>query len=428
MEYIVSMILAILMLCGGALFFSVNAVALRIFSSAKLHDAFKDKGKESTADKLIDDSEKLANACALYRMVFNFVIVILVLHMLSTFKAEALNYVDYIIIFFIASTLLYFFSLVIPTAMAKYAGEKILRGSYPVLNFFAVIAVIDLWFWKIGDKLIKRLCGISDITDDRMQEEKEEEFLTDLEQQKIEGVVDAQEQEMIENVLELTDTTAGEILTPRTDVIAIDVKSGLEEILKKITETGHSRYPVYEENIDKITGLIYAKDLLSEIGKEPSKFNLSEKIREAYYVPETKPLRELLNEFKSTKQHIAVVLDEYGGTAGIVTLEDILEELVGEITDEYEEKQTEPVQQIDSNTIEADARTYIDDLNDKYELALPEDEDYDTIGGFVFSHLGYIPKTDEEFQYENLKFKILLAEERKIVRIKIQKLPKENNA
>ena len=142
-------------------------------------------------------------------------------------------------------------------------------------------------------------------------------------------------------------------------------------------------------------------------------------MRKAYFVPETKPLRTLLHEFQNQKLHIAVVLDEYGGTAGIVTLEDIIEELVGEIADEYEETPPKPVKKIDQNTIEADARTYVDDLNDQFELNLPEDEDYDTIGGFVFSHLGYIPKTGESFEYENLKFTIASAEARRIKRVKI---------
>ncbi|MHC4763220.1 MAG: transporter associated domain-containing protein [Planctomycetota bacterium] len=126
-------------------------------------------------------------------------------------------------------------------------------------------------------------------------------------------------------------------------------------------------------------------------------------MRGAYFVPETKPLRALLHEFQNQKLHIAVVLDEYGGTAGIVTIEDIIEELVGEITDEYEQIPPKPIKKIDKNTIDLDARTYINDLNDELELNLPEDEDYDTIGGFVFSHLGYIPKTAETFEYENLK-------------------------
>jgi len=226
---------------------------------------------------------------------------------------------------------------------------------------------------------------------------------------------------MIENVLELSDTAADEIMTPRTDIVAVEVNSDLTTILETINTAGHTRVPVYEENIDKIIGLIYAKDLLTEIGKNPADFKLRDKIRDAYFVPETKPLRTLLHEFQSRKLHIAIVLDEYGGTAGIVTLEDIIEELVGEITDEYEEIPPEPIKKIDRNTIEADARTYVDDLNDQFDLSLPEDEDYDTIGGFVFSHLGYVPKTGESFDYDNLKFTITSAEARRIKRIRIQK-------
>jgi len=210
-------------------------------------------------------------------------------------------------------------------------------------------------------------------------------------------------------------------MTPRTDIVAVEVNCDLQTVLKTINTAGHTRVPVYEDNIDKIIGLIYAKDLLTEIGKDPADFKLRDKLRDAYFVPETKPLRALLHEFQNQKLHIAVVLDEYGGTAGIVTLEDILEELVGEITDEYEKTPPEPIKKIDKNTIEVDARTYVDDLNDQFELNLPEDEDYETIGGFVFSHLGYVPKTGESFDYENLKFTIATAEARRIKRIRIQK-------
>jgi len=245
--------------------------------------------------------------------------------------------------------------------------------------------------------------------------------LNGLEQQRTEGVLDKEEQEMIESVLELSETTADEIMTPRTDIVAVEVNCDLQTILETINTAGHTRVPVYEDNIDNIVGLIYAKDLLAEIGKNPADFKLRDKMRDAYFVPETKPLRVLLHEFQNKKQHIAIVLDEYGGTAGIVTLEDILEELVGEITDEYEKTPPEPIKKVDRNTIEVDARTYVDDLNDQFEWNLPEDEDYDTIGGFVFSRLGYVPKTGESFDYENLKFTITSAEARRIKHIRIQK-------
>jgi putative hemolysin len=233
---------------------------------------------------------------------------------------------------------------------------------------------------------------------------------------------------MIENVLELSETTADEIMTPRTDINAIEVNSDLETVLAIVTKAGHSRVPVYKENIDNIVGLVYAKDMLTEIGKDQAEFRLKDKLRDAYFVPETKLLRVLLHEFQNQKLHMAVVLDEYGGTAGIVTLEDILEELVGDITDEYENVPTKKIRIINEDTAEVDARVYIDDLNDEFDINLPEEEDYDTVGGFVFSHLGYIPKASEKFEYENLRFTISAAEQRKIKRIRIEKLRKTEDA
>jgi CBS domain containing-hemolysin-like protein len=183
---------------------------------------------------------------------------------------------------------------------------------------------------------------------------------------------------------------------------------------------------VYEDNIDNIIGFIYAKDLLKQIGKDAGEFELRKKLRKAYFVPETKSLRSLLHEFQNKKLHIAVVLDEYGGTAGIVTLEDIIEELVGEIADEYEESEPEPVKKLDADTIEVDARMYVGDLNDEFDMDLPEDDDYDTVGGFVFSHLGYIPRAGASFTYRNLEFTITAAEPRRVVSIRIKKVSKEN--
>jgi CBS domain containing-hemolysin-like protein len=328
----------------------------------------------------------------------------------------------YVLTFLVAILIFAVFSLVVPHAWAKYAGENVLSRTYKLLAFFAVIASPFLHICRMYDGIAKRLAGIVETTPEEQHEEKQEEFLTGLEQHRTEGALDEEEQEMIQNVIELSSSTADEIMTPRTDIIALEVNSDLQKVLQTIAVAGHTRVPVYEDNIDKVIGLVYAKDLLTQIGKDSGEFKLRDKIREAYFVPETKQLRVLLHEFQNRKLHIAVVLDEYGGTAGIVTLEDILEELVGEITDEYEETPAEPIKKIDEETIEADARTYIDDLNDEFELNLPEDEDYDTIGGFVFSRLGYIPKTDESFDYENLKFTIASAEARRIRRIKIRKV------
>ena len=424
MSYVGWIVCLICLLAGGTLFFSVNTIALQIFSRVKLQDAFKAANKkgapEKLADNLVRNGEKLVLACSLYRLIFNMCILLLLLAVFATLRQGSPAISDYLVTFVIATVIFSIFSLAIPHAWAKYAGEKILSRTYKLLMFFAGLAWPILYVFQLYDGFVRRLAGVVETTPQEDREERQEEFLTDLEQQRMEGVVDEEEQEMIESVLELSDTAADEIMTPRTDIVAVEVNSDRQTVLDIITSAGHSRVPVYEENIDNIVGLIYAKDLLTEIGETGADFKLRDKLRQAYFVPETKPLRALLHEFQNQKLHIAVVLDEYGGTAGIVTLEDILEELVGEITDEYEKSPPEPIKKIDQNTIEVDARTYIDDLNDQFELNLPEDEDYDTVGGFVFSHLGRVPKTGESFDYENLKFTISSAEARRIKRIRIQ--------
>jgi len=422
----------ICLLAGGTLFFSVNAVALRTFSHGKLQEAFKASRKRDDSkdiiERLIENEDRLILTCALYRLIFNMgILLILVALLVNPDPSEPprSSALSYCLTFVAALAIFSIFSLAIPHAWAKYAGETMLSRSYTLLTFAAFVASPALYIFKLYDGLVRRLAGIAESTPEEEHEEKQEEFLTDLELHRTEGTLDEEEQEMIENVLELSNSTADEIMTPRTDIVAIEVNTDLPKVIETITTGGHTRVPVFEDNIDNIIGLVYAKDLLAEIGKEPADFKLREKMRTVYFVPETKRLRVLLHEFQTQKLHIAVVLDEYGGTAGIVTLEDILEELVGEITDEYEETPPEPIKKIDQHTIEVDARTSIDDVNDEFELSLPEDEDYETIGGFVFSRLGYIPKTNESFEYENLKFTIALAETRRIKRIRIHKSENE---
>jgi CBS domain containing-hemolysin-like protein len=400
-----------------SLFFSLNNLALRTFSRLKLQEAFKAANKEALVDNFVANVEKLILTCSLFTLLADIAILLLLFVLLAA--------KSYILVFIIAVLIFAIFTLAIPHAWAKHTGEKILPRTHKLLELFAYIATPALFLFRAHDGLVRRLAGVTQVPPDQAQEEKQEEILSVVERGKMEGVVDAEEMEMIENVLELSDTTAEEIMTPRTDVIAVKADDDLQTILKIISEAGHSRIPVYEKNIDNIIGLIYAKDLLHQIGKTDGDFNLRDKMRKAYFVPETKPLRALLHEFQNQKLHIAVVLDEYGGTAGIVTIEDILEELVGEIVDEYEEAPPAAIKKLSETTIEADARMYIDDLNEEFELKLPEDEDYDTLGGFVFSHLGYIPKTGETFDYEDVKFMITAAEPRRIKRVRIQKPPAE---
>ncbi|MHC4882643.1 MAG: hemolysin family protein [Planctomycetota bacterium] len=419
MDEVGSSILLLCILTLTSLFFTLNGQSLRLFSRVKLQEAFKKAGREDRIEMLIANAEELALTCSSLRVFCNAAIVFILAMLVTEGR--------YVIAFIAGLLILEVFTLIIPHAWAKHAGEYILPRTYALLRvvmflFRPLLAVFDL-----HDRFVRRLAGVQETNPEQAQEERQEEILNFVEQGRIEGVVDEEEMEMIESVLELDETTAEEIMTPRTDLIAIEANDDLTAILETIRDKGHSRIPVYEENVDNIIGLIYAKDLLTEIGKDPAGFKLKEKMREVYFVPETKLLRDLLHEFQNQKLHIAVVLDEYGGTAGIVTIEDILEEVVGEITDEFEDAPTESYKKIDENTYEVGARMYIDEVNEELDVDLPDDEDYDTIGGFVFSHLGYIPKVGEKFDYANLNIAVTAAGPRAVKKLRIKKIATEKN-
>jgi len=404
----------------GSLFFSLTTIALRGFSRVKLQEAFEALGREGEADDFVDKAEKLLLSCAFFRLVFNAAVILLLAYLFVAKPLHVNIHSGYIVAFVAALFVLSVLALGIPHAWAKYNGERVLARTYNLLLVVSWVTRPVLQLFSFYDHLIRRLAGVPESNAREAEEEREEEFLNVVEQGRMEGVVDEEEQEMIENVLELSDKQVAEIMTPRTDVVAISVAADLPSLLAVLMDEGHSKVPVYEENIDNIVGIIYSRDMITQIGKDNKDFKIREKMREVYFVPETKPLRALLREFQEQKLQIAVVLDEYGGTAGVITIEDIMEELVGEIADEFEDVTPESIHRIDQRTIEADARVYIDDLNKEYELELPDEEDYDTLGGFVFSHLGYIPKTGESFSYRGLKFVISAAEPRRVKRIRIE--------
>jgi CBS domain containing-hemolysin-like protein len=422
-------LILLISLAGGCmLFFSANNVALRSFSRLKLKQAIGSRDSRQRIEKIAANNEKLILTCTLYRLICIIIVLLLLVVLYTRLKNDVHIVLDYIIIFSTAVVIFMIFGLTLPHAWAKYAGEKIISKTYGFLIFLSTISWPVLPVYRITDKFVRRLAAVSDITPEKHREDQQEEFLAGLETPKMAGIVDEEQRLMIEKVIKLSDITAGEIMTPRTDIAAVDVKSDRKAILETIIGAGYSRVPVYEDNIDNIVGVIFAKDLLRDFDKPSDQFSLKDKIRQAYFVPETKSVRHLLREFQNLKLHLAIVLDEYGGTAGVITLEDIIEQLVGEIADEYEERIAEPIEQIDEDTIEVDARTYVDDLNDRFRLSLPENEDYDTVGGFVLSYLGYIPRAGVSFDYDNLRFSISSAESRRIKRITITRTGPIKNA
>ena len=275
--------------------------------------------------------------------------------------------------------------------------------------------------------MIRRLSGADAQPEPEPEQAMSQEVLNVVAEHEGDGeVVDPAQKQMIEAVFELPLTTAGEIMTPRTEIQAIQIGATPHEVRDAILRDGHSRIPVYDQTIDNIIGILYAKDLIQFIDSADRFKDIRPVLREALMVPKSKSVRELLAEFKARKVHIAIVLDEYGGTAGLVTIEDVIEELVGEIQDEYESTPDEPkIHWLDSRTAEVDARVHVDDLADALGLTVPEDSDYDTVGGFVFATLGHIPDVGEQFDVEGLRFTVTDAQRTKIKMVKVEKIEAE---
>ncbi len=218
--------------------------------------------------------------------------------------------------------------------------------------------------------------------------------------------LDVQRKEMIRGIIKLPDLNARDIMIPRVDVIAVDSETELKPLVKTVCKAGHSRVPIFKETIDNIVGILYVKDLLRLlIETSRKKFQLKKIIHEPFFVPETMTLDELLVEFKMRKLHIAVVVDEYGGFSGIVTLEDILEEIVGDINDEFDSVELPEIEKTGRNTYEIDSRMPVADFNEKLGLSITQDG-FDTVGGYVFDLFGKIPEQGESIRDGNILFTI----------------------
>lgn len=233
--------------------------------------------------------------------------------------------------------------------------------------------------------------------------------------------IEAEEHAMIKSIFEFGDTIVREIMTPRTTLTAVAVSATLPEAIALATESGHSRLPVYEDTLDKIIGVFYTRDALAYWparceGNLPS---LKEIMRSPFFVPETKKVNELLREFRTRRTQLAIIVDEYGGTAGMVTLEDLLEEIVGDIDDEFDVEEPEEYAQVGEDTYELDGSLSVFDINDSLNLNLPEDQGYDTLAGFVMYKLGRLPEEGEELRDAGWSMKILKINDRRIDRVKV---------
>ena len=438
-----------LALIGLALicFASVSVVSFREFSRHNLEEICERRAKRSRLGRIIKNYERMAVAsetCRVIALVVTFVCgfsaflpYLTQLHLL-----EIESPITYLLEFggFALTGMLamMFVAVWIPSAVARLWGTPIVFFTFPFWEFLAAslypLELVHRFFMLFFQRLAGYQPGISD------EEQFEEEIRTIVTEGHREGLLEEDAREMIESVIEMGDVSVSEIMTPRTDTIFISAALSWDEMLARVITIPHSRIPVYKENRDDVIGILFVKDLIPELAKAPEhRKPWLAFLRMPHFVPETKPVDKLLQEFRNSTHlplhgtemnsprhiHIAIVLDEYGGVSGLVTLEDILEEIVGEIADEHDPVAvSEEIRQTEPNVYEVLGKVHLDELNDQLDIGLPEEGDFDTIGGYVFSTLGHVPQVNESlvFEKDNKRFKLIVLEasKRRVERIRIE--------
>jgi CBS domain containing-hemolysin-like protein len=296
--------------------------------------------------------------------------------------------------------------------------------SFPLQIFYRIFAPV-IWTLNVCANFVLRTLGINPIRPAELVHSAEElEMMVDEGART--GVLTKTEQELISSIFEFSNTTAKEIMIPRTEVVAINMNTPRERLIQIVTEEGYSRMPIYKDSIDNIVGLIYTKDLISLL-EHRELIVMHDIIRPAYFIPDAKKISKLMKELQQQKMHMAIVVDEFGGTEGVVTMEDILEEIVGEIHDEYDEVLKDIEHSTDGSAL-VNARMNISDFNEKYAAEIPEDPEYDTINGFLLKLTGHIPEMGEEIPYNNLHITVVKKSQRRIRQVRVKKVspPVEN--
>ncbi|MBA4685431.1 MAG: HlyC/CorC family transporter [Planctomycetes bacterium] len=305
----------------------------------------------------------------------------------------------------------------LPEAISIWIGPKITVRLVPILSLLEkLFSPLTVAFRRLRRSTLKALGGNANRSEKDLAEA---DIMAAVEMGERQGLLEQGEKTMIESLLHFREADVEEVMTPRTDMVCFEAAESVEEVIPKAVACGHSRIPVYRKKVDDIIGVLYVKDLLRHAADDGMQsLHIEKLVRKSHFVPENKNLHELLAEFRADRFHIAVVLDEYGGTTGLVTIEDILEEIVGEIEDEYDTAGRDQIRKAGENTYDIDGRTSIQDINRALSIELPESDDYETVAGFLFSEIGHVPKEGEEFTTTEVDFKVIRADERTIKRIR----------
>ena len=410
---IVSILLAFfLILLSG--FASASEIAFFSLSPADLEAMDPDKSPlDMLVQKLRDDSERTLATILITNNLVNVTIIMLCNYILTNLLTFSAEWLQFLCVTILLTFLLLLFGEIIPKVYGNTNPLAFCRKAVKGVMFFRKV------FWPIETILLKSGAFAEKV----LQKENRQLSIDDLEQAlELTDKSDIKdEQSMLQGIIRFGDETAKEVMTSRQDIIDLDIRCSYEDVLKCIVDNNYSRIPVYQDNKDNIRGVLYIKDLLPHLSK-PANFRWQSLIRPPYFVPETKKIDDLLREFQENKVHIAIVVDEFGGTSGIVTLEDILEEIVGEINDEYDEEEHNYTK-LDANSYIFEGKTLLNDFTKI--LNLPDDEfddvegDADSLAGLLLEIKGDFPAVHEILKYKRYTFEVLEIDERRISKVKV---------
>lgn len=410
---IIAGLVAICSLCISA-FVSASEIAYFSLKDTDF-EKFESQRTLDMVKKLLANPEKLLATILISNNLVNVTIIILCNFVMNQVLEVRSSVLDFIIQSVFLTFLILLFGEIIPKI---YSSNNNIR--------FASFAANGLTFLSKLFNPISRIMVKSTIIVNKVVTKRADDISMDDLSQALElsEVNSENEKELLEGILTFGDKTVAEIMRPRVDVVDIDFKADFDEVVKIVVENGYSRMPVYEDNNDNIKGVLYAKDLLPYIGKRSKDFNWTTLLRQAYFVPETREIGDLLEDFRKTKVHMAIIVDEFGCTQGIVTLEDILEEIVGDINDEYDTDEDNSYKKINDNTYIFEGKTLINDfykITDIEEDAFEEiEDDAETIAGLILNLKGDFPKEKETIEYGRFQFQVLKVSKHRIVSVKVK--------
>ncbi len=420
---IVWQLVLLVILLGLSSFFSSSETALTSMSKLKLRELME-KTDNMEKKKVLHEALHRPNRLLTTILVANNLVNILASSLATLIALTLFQNISHgtaaAFVTGIMTFLVLVFGEITPKVLAVQKTEKIFGMTIRVITALSILFTPIIWLLMGISNFLLRMIGSRKVTDAPFITEDEIAYAVNIGAQ--EGALEEEESKMLQRTLELKDTSVKEIMIPRVDVFAISENTSLDQAIEMVYEEGFSRFPVFRETVDHIVGVLYAKDILKtthQKGTEMlSRTKIKEIMREPYFVPETKKVDDLLKEFKTHMVHMAIVVDEYGGTEGIVTIEDIIEEVVGEILDEFDEGEDFGIEKVNDTTFIINSKVTINDIERELNMTFPPTE-YETLGGYLLEFFERVPNVGEEVFVEGLRFRILAATRSRIAKVKM---------